>query len=474
MIFSSNMSFDDYNFVESGGSMLHMNVADKRFFYQIIIWVFEILGGKFPFLGSIGYILFSFSSAAFILIIKTYCCKNLSSIPTIVFGLLFSNFPYLTDLMTFQYVPASLSIILLAGGLFLLCFKNNIRNIMLSIVVLIFAISYQPLIGFYLVVIFTSMLLITRNAIVKMVSFDDYKNDIYPQLQRILVLILSIFIYILLSALVEKITEISPNSRTSFATLYDAPHKAMLFIRQFQYFMLRDEVSIPISVKMIQIMIFAGLLLGIIKTIFESGIEKAKKLFYLWACLFFVLFMCISTMALLLFLKDSTGNLRSLSAFSMFWSAIFVSAWSFSSQNGKKAITVLGGVLAFCYILLCNNQAVDFSRINIRDRHVANRIVERLSLDPLFPQMRTVVFVGVDHKFNVGDIQTSTQGFNFSSLYWCSNRAVLHEVSGLKLKPPTIRDQELAKSVAEGKPNWPVQGSVFIHGDIGVVVMNSH
>jgi hypothetical protein len=44
-------------------------------------------------------------------------------------------------------------------------------------------------------------------------------------------------------------------------------------------------------------------------------------------------------------------------------------------------------------------------------------------------------------------------------------------VSGWPFEAPTENDRQLAKKIAQGRPVWPLADSVFIEGDIGVVVL---
>ena len=44
-------------------------------------------------------------------------------------------------------------------------------------------------------------------------------------------------------------------------------------------------------------------------------------------------------------------------------------------------------------------------------------------------------------------------------------------MSGLPFEYPTDSDRQLAEKAALGKPEWPAPGSVFIEGDVGVVLL---
>jgi hypothetical protein len=50
-------------------------------------------------------------------------------------------------------------------------------------------------------------------------------------------------------------------------------------------------------------------------------------------------------------------------------------------------------------------------------------------------------------------------------------KSQIHEGSGWPFQAPTENDRESAIAAAAGKPQWPLLGSVFIEGDIGIVVM---
>jgi hypothetical protein len=186
----------------------------------------------------------------------------------------------------------------------------------------------------------------------------------------------------------------------------------------------------------------------------------------------FVFLSMIFIMGAVLPLKEPPLNPRTLSALGVYWAGVFALAVSTTTSRLQSAAIWLGVFVAFCYAINSNRQALDFARINERDRFVASRMVERLSLLEGFSKLRTVVLTNTHHRFNLDRISTESSGFNNSSLYrnW-SSLAVLREVSGTPFTPPTEDDRKLAENLAQVKPEWPAPGSVFIERDVGVVVL---
>jgi hypothetical protein len=165
-------------------------------------------------------------------------------------------------------------------------------------------------------------------------------------------------------------------------------------------------------------------------------------------------------------------DMRTLSGLAVYWAMVGTLAVCYNKGFARHAAVAVVCILAFSYALNANRQSSDFARLTLRDRFVASQMVDRLLSLADFDKVRTVALVHENWKFNIDGITTSTGGFNGSSLiqFW-STTANLREVSGIPFEYPTEKDRELAEQVAVGKPEWPSPGSVFIEGDVGVVVL---
>jgi hypothetical protein len=474
MIFLLNYSGDDYLMANSQVDEFHFWVCQGRFQSYVIDIICELLGARFPFMGGFWSIFATASYVAYGLILRRLWAPCSSSLVALSIVLIFSLFPYQSDFITFHECAPSTTVSLLLGGISLMyCDKGGWKTIICALG-LFLAISYPPFVVLFAITILIMGLMRFNDFIKTKSSSVSLRVLLAPVMFRLGFFVVIVFLSLLINHFVQKFSGIPMQERGEIITFKDAPDKAVMFIKQLQFFLLRPEVSFPVAVKLLQLSLLLAVFFGALRQMLHSG-KKTNQIIgtmFFISCL--VTLAAAATIAPYFILKNYSGcmSLRMIAGFSVFWAGIFSAAWIFNEGKMKAAVLCIGLIVSVSYAFKVNEQSSDFARINLRDHLVANRIIERLSLFPGENKIRTVVFVGNKHLFNLNCINTETSGFNVSSLYldW-SNTKLLSEVSSQPFLTPSAEDIKTATADAKGKPVWPDAQSVYIKNDIGIVVL---
>ena len=475
MLFPLNYSQDTYRFLNYQEAVnFALFACEMRAFGYPLINFLEAIGAQYPYAGALWPILFTAALAYAGLISMRIWLPAAGSTALIVGACLFTLFPYQSDYLSFHNAAPSFTIMLLLGWSALLIAPRSRSTILLSLPALAYVVSGQIIFGFlFLVVFIEAMIWAYGWCLQPIFSRSGIWSSAKPWAIRLALLFAGAIFYVVASRFIMLVTGVASGSRLEMSGMADYPEKMVLYAKQCYYFLFKGEVGIPVFLKALQLALMGGIGLAGFMAFFQSRISLFSLC--LWGLLFGMTVAAVGAcMGVVLPIRDaySEMNLRTLSAISVYWAGIF--ALAFFSTNGlmRSVVIVLGGILAFGYAVNANRQASDFARINERDRLVASRMVERLCLLPKFSDVRTVVLVGKNSKFNIDRVTTETAGFNVSSLYrYWSSTAVLREVSGLPFEYPSDSDRHLAEKAALGKQEWPLPGSVFIEGDVGVVVL---
>jgi hypothetical protein len=285
-------------------------------------------------------------------------------------------------------------------------------------------------------------------------------------------LFLACILQLVVGKTLQAIFDIAPSSRMGFAGIADIPEKILLLAKIQFYFLLRSEASLPITVKVLQLGMLALLVWPVAAAIFAKRWPIGRGLLLVGAGGIMALAGIGVCLSLLLLADKSVMMMRTLSGMAVYWFMVGALAIAYNKGIARYIAIGLACIVAFAYALNSNRQSSDFTRLGLRDRFVAGQMVERILTLPNFDKVRTVVLVHENWKFNTDGVTVSTGGFCGSSLiqFW-STTATLREVSGIPFEYPTEKDREFAESLAVDKPEWPAPGSVFIEGDVGVVLL---
>lgn len=477
MIFPLNYSEDTYRFLNYPQSInfAYFAAEMRGCVYPVIVFL-ESIGAFYPYAGALWPIFLTGALVFAGLISMRIWMPNAGSLPVLMGASLFVLFPYQSDYLRFHNAAPLFGLALLLGWSALYFCTRSPLVFLLCIPAMVYAVSGQVLFGFlFLVVFFEAMVWSFGRCLDTCLFSKGIWISAKPWATRMLLLFFSVIVYLIIGQLTLLIAGISPGNRMELSGLDDYPGKMVLYIKQSYFFLLKGEVSLPVFAKFLQLLlIFAIGIAGIQVRILKLKSDFTRMIIWILLICFIVLAVG-ACMGVMLPLKDARSAMspRTLSALSVYWAGVFALAWCVSSTAWLRGtMVVLGTILILAYASNTNRQAVDFARINERERLVASRMVERLSLLPEFAKIRTVVMVGATDKLLLDGITTDTNGLNVSSLCqpW-SSTAVLREVSGIPFEYPTDAERELAERAAIGKPEWPASGAVFIEGDMGVVVL---
>ncbi|MCX6972899.1 MAG: hypothetical protein NTZ94_01150 [Verrucomicrobia bacterium] len=473
MIFQLNLSVDDYaglNFID--GPNFVFALQEMRFFAYCTNITLHWLGSYYPYAGVLWPILFN---AAFVfagLVAMRIWTPLAGSLALITGASLFALFPYHSDYLSFQMAgPAVGSMLVIGWASLYFCVRGG-KAMAWGLAGLVYAVSGQITFVFlFFVVLFEALIW----------AFQSIRNgdrkllaSARPWLVRLGLLFLSAILYVFINKSVLLVLGIPVGSRVVLSGLEEYPAKMLLVAKQCYFFLFKGEISIPLTAKFLQLGLFGLVAFAGVQAVSENPSSRARVVVLWGLCLLASVGAIAASMGAVLPIAGEYGHMnpRSLSGLAMYWAGVYAMAWAVCSRDARRCVAGIGVVLVFIYAVNVNRQAIDHARINERDRLVASRMVERLSQLPEFEKMRTVVLCPTHYRFNLDRITTETSGFNISSLYReLSSTAVLREVSSWPFEAPTENDRQLAKKIAQGRPVWPLAGSVFIEGDIGVVVL---
>jgi hypothetical protein len=478
MIFTMSMSADDYlelNYFDGFDKAEFIRLAQEmRLFLFFTNHTLHLLGAHFPFVGVLWVVVFNAALVFVGLTAMRIWVPDAGSLAKIAGASLFFLFPYHTDYLSYFVAAPFMSLALIIGSLSLYACVRGKGFLFAALMGMAYATSGQvTLVYFFLVVLFEASIWAfksTRDGFGSNTGFVESPRD---WLVRLGVLFAGTMLYVVINKGLLWAADVPTGGRLLLSTPWsDVSGKVFLGAKQMHWFLFKGEVSLPVAVKFVQSLFFLALLLSGL-TLFVRRFPRQLPRFLIWSALIAVVVLSMaSVMAVVLPLAEPPLNHRTLSGLGVYWSGVFALTYAMTSGRLRVASLVIGVFLAFCYAVNANRQATDHARINERDRLVASRMVERLCQQPGFENVRTVVLAGSQYTFNLDRITTMSSGFAVSSLYrdW-SDVAVLREVSGMPFVKPTDDDRLLAGKAAQGKPAWPLPGSVFVYGDIGVVVM---
>jgi hypothetical protein len=474
MFFGINLSADDYSFLNFSEKVEIWPFAlELRLFAFIWIFILNFLGASPPFVGFLWSVIFNIGFVVFGLLAMQMLVPKSRSIAKIAGVCLFLLFPYHSDYLSYYIAAPTISSMLIIGICSMYFCISSRKIWCLCILGMTYAVSGQiTFIYLFMLVIFGIFICVFQGIGEETLAKPSFLKSAKPWFIRLGTLLLGAILYVAVNKIIILFLGMKTGSRLVFADLDGIKENIIIAAQQVYYFFFKADVVQPVSVKILQLGFFGVVFFGGLKLSFRKSSGNLKLLFLWLIAMGFVFLSMIFIMGAVLPLKEPPLNPRTLSALGVYWAGVFALAVSTTTSRLQSAAIWLGVFVAFCYAINSNRQALDFARINERDRFVASRMVERLSLLEGFSKLRTVVLTNTHHRFNLDRISTESSGFNNSSLYrnW-SSLAVLREVSGTPFTPPTEDDRKLAENLAQVKPEWPAPGSVFIERDVGVVVL---
>jgi len=477
ILFPLNYAEDTYTFLAfPEANNFSLWTKEMRIFHYFFHKTVEFFGANYPCAGGFWPILFSAALVFAGLASMRIWVPTAGSAAMVIGAVMVALFPYQTEFLIFHNNGAIFTFGLVAGWLGLyVCDKGRWWGVA-GLIGIVLCVWLQITFVYLFTVIFIEALIwLFRRAVRGRWFGREFLESARPWATRLLVLISGTVIYVLITKAALSFLDLPTGGRIQFSGLSEYPDKVLLFLKQSYFFLFVTEVSQPISIKILQLGFFIVTLAAGVGILIRRGAGKIS-LALIWCALLAVSIVAVGIcMGITLPMKNAYDFMipRTLSSLAFYWAGIFALSLAVSNSRSSRLVCLsLGALLAFGYAVNSNRQAVDHARINSRDRLAASRIVERFSQLPGFEGIRTVVVCATDHRFNLDNVSTETQGFNVSALSrpW-SSTAVLRETSGWKIQDSGPEDRAKAQQAAIGKPVWPQPGSVFIVGDIGVVAM---
>jgi hypothetical protein len=473
LIFPYNYSTDNYRFLNYPEHFTPvLALSEMRYWVYLLYTILPWFGGFYPFAGAMWQIVYNGALVAFAFLLLRFLRVDLSSFARVLVCLLFVLFPYLTDLMTFNIGLPAASLWLLAGGCALYFSRYGGKLFLLSIILFNISIDYQLFFTFHITAIYFGIFAAFLAWASSERNLQTAKSLLRSSGFALVALFLACILHLVVGKTLQVVLEITPSSRMGFAGIVDIPDKVLLLAKMQYYFLVRPETSMPHGVKVLQLGILAMLIWPIAAAILAKRWSLGRGFLLIGAGSFMAVSGIGVCLGILLAAEKSVLMMRTLSGMAVYWAMVGTLAVAYNKGLARYISIGIVCLLTFAYAMNSNRQSSDFTRLGLRDRFVAGQMVERFLALPDFDKVRTVVLVHENWRFNLDGITSSTGGFCGSSLiqFW-STTATLREVSGLPYEYPSDADRDLAERVATGKPEWPRSGSVFIEGDVGVVVL---
>ena len=473
LVFPLNYSSDDYGwgFTDIKGAY-HLFAQEGRLVLYFFNRFVDYLGSDFPFLGAFWPIATSVAYTFFGFALRNLWMKESPSFPAIIMVLIFSTFPYHCELIIFHIALPAIFICLISAGISFYFLKGRNESLIYATLLMVVAISYQLFIPYIATACLISLLVeLCRNLDNIKINHSSIKIAISRIFSYFVPLLIAVVCSLILAKVTTLISGFEPSSRMQMATIKDAPDKAIILVKQLQYFLLRSEIMLPLALKVLQVSLIFIFVWEAFKKILIGSEKKSQDIF-----LSVLILLCIGiafalTVAPYLLIKESMVHmsLRALSSFGVFWAGVFAMAWIVSDAKLRKTVAVLGALLVFGYCMKVSQYSVDFARLNMREKLFANRVMERISLLPTFEQVRTVVFVGLGSGYLREDLKSPVE----TSFFYPYNAvAVLSEISSRFFEEPTKADIARAKELSAGMSLWPHPESVVVDENLVVILIS--
>lgn len=469
-IFSVNWSCDDFlSIADSDGiGYAFSQAAQLRVFAALTTRVVGWLGGGFPPLGSFWAASHTAAMVVFALALRKLWIPRSASIYGILIGLLFTLFPYHTNLLAFQLQHPSMVMSYLSGAFGIANYNKSGWWKWSSVLAIAASLSYQTMIS-YFVAAGLILLLIQIVRHWTNPTQSSRAEDLKPVFEYTKIIVYGILAYFMISLLAVRLVGIPTSERTSFAGVDSWREKLQLVFNHLKRTAYGKEPSMARSTKLLQSALWFVVALGLSKDVMSQSGRQGKTLIFL-PLVIGVSALTVASAFLPTILMDHTSeNPRNLLATVVFGGGILSLSSLMKTRPLKTLAISLACLLALSYAIITNALNVDLARLANRDALNASRMVERLNQLSDAQKLRTVVFVGTGSPtVNLKGREHFQSGFEVK---W-AQLPLLQEASGQVFNPPTEADQAKATALASKRPSWPANGSVAVEGDMGLIVLS--
>ena len=162
---------------------------------------------------------------------------------------------------------------------------------------------------------------------------------------------------------------------------------------------------------------------------------------------------------------------RVMAPIAAFAAALIMICWRHVSWPLRIAVGFALVLLCVSYVGSSNRIIFDQHRVNLWDLHEANRIVERLELQPRFGEMQSIALMGGNWG-RPSALQTTYGDLNISALSveW-AKVGLIQEATGYRFKTVNSDERVKAEEYCHTTAPWPAAAAVTIIERTGVVCL---
>lgn len=165
--------------------------------------------------------------------------------------------------------------------------------------------------------------------------------------------------------------------------------------------------------------------------------------------------------------RPNAISARTLTAFGIYESGLFVLFLQFVHKGGKKWLLAIFGWIVFINAAMAGKNALNTMRLNEIEMNMANRIVARMETFEEFSSDATLVILGVPATGIVGS--TGIGDYNVPASVSFSKVFMFNEATGYTFKDPTNEQYAIAYSYIEEMNTWPKDKSVLYKDGMFIV-----
>jgi hypothetical protein len=467
-IFNLTYSVDDYQHTLDNISGSYSFFISQGRFGSVLIYEFLILFGIHPtdsflFSGILSIVSFVVSG---LIVVRLWKVNNCWKQITII--LIFYLHPYTSEIFTFNAVKNVLYFNYFLGFIGLYIITNKKLNFISGVILIVFSLSIYQII---LNALFTTLLisfilyLIDNSTNKKLFSFNNFKKE--KLYFTFLGLIISVFLYLIINKILLLLLHITP-IRQDFIGFSDINYRITQIIYLLNWIFFKDQSwFFPIATKYLILIIIIVSFISLIRYFLKNDKPNVFKMIL---SLILIILTLLSSIGVIIFLKDWYPVARTVSCISIFIGGIL--AITYKCINNiiiKKVLT--GGILLllFSFIGINNSVFADQIRINRRDAFKANRLITRLEMNPYFSKVKKIYVVSGYSNYRI-PIRTMIEYLNMSAYgtEWSKTR-IIKEVTGYDFSPLTADDQKKIEKYCTKNKDKIYCDSVEIVDDIGLL-----
>jgi hypothetical protein len=475
-VFSLTLNGDDLLFSHSDTSaLIQAHISQLRVFPAIEVYAAKLFGGIVPFQGAFWNLAQLGSMTAFALALRSFLARQSSSIYAIILGLLFVLLPYQTDIQTFKIANPVMAFSYLAGAYGIGFANHKGLGRIFRLIALAISLGYQTLFSLYVI----------AGLVKSVLLFVDYQKGKLGSIRNVLMPLVTFYLGLAAASLLSvslgyvaaKLLSESVSDRATLMTPDLIGEKIQLVTRHTKKYMLGKDFGASLATgRAIKLAQSAIVVLSALSILLTPGLHRFGLRQRIISTFYVILAFFASIVAILLpalVLQHTSEGNRFLLAASIYPAGVSLLLFESELQYLRRAAAALASYLCLSFAVLSSSIDALSARASYREILNASRMVDRLYQVSATGMIRSVVFIG-DPQFGHGSSPGDEHLKPFvHSLFWPWARVpLLSEISGQSFAQPSPTDMKLAKQLSAGMPQWPANGSVKVHGDLGIIVLS--